>query len=394
MLYLTKGGLWLVLSQGVALISGLALSVAFANLVSKEVYGNYKFVIAVAGALSAITLTGLPTAITQAVARGFEGVLRDGFKSNLKWSAGFALATLGVSIYYFVNGNSTIGLSLLIAGAFLPFYYSFVLYGAFLAGKKDFGTSTKFNIFRTTFSAAALIATILLTDNIVIIILVYYLSITLPVGVFYLRTLKNYQPNEVTTPETLSYSKHLSLMGILTKIANQLDTILLFHYVGAADLAVYAFALAMPDQIRNLNKVIGTLILPKLSKADPDNLRQNLKTKMFFFFSIMAVIAILYALAAPFIFKFFFPKYLGSVIYSQVYVLTILLMPSIFFQQSLVAYMKKKQLYVVNVITPVTKIVLWLVLLPLYGIWGGIATLLLTRTVNLAILLYFFKTMR
>ncbi|HEY4510903.1 MAG TPA: oligosaccharide flippase family protein, partial [Candidatus Paceibacterota bacterium] len=86
MLYLAKGGFWITLGQGISTIAGLALAVGFANLISKEVYGTYSFILSLAGVISVLTLTGTRTAMTQAVARGFEGTLRASFWMSIRWS--------------------------------------------------------------------------------------------------------------------------------------------------------------------------------------------------------------------------------------------------------------------------------------------------------------------
>src|SRR3990172_6841992 len=79
MVYLTKGGFWLSLGHGVAMLAGFFISIAFANLFPKESFGTYKFILSMVAMLGAFSLTGIGVAITQAVARGNGGSLRRGF---------------------------------------------------------------------------------------------------------------------------------------------------------------------------------------------------------------------------------------------------------------------------------------------------------------------------
>jgi len=389
--YLVKGGSWLSLGQLVSIISGLLLSIGLANLVPKEVFGNYKFLLSIAGILGALTLTGSTQAITQAVARGLEGALKKGFWTHLKYDIFVVGISLTGAIYYFVNGNTVLSSSLLIIAVFLPFFLSSVLYASFINGKKDFKRNSIYNIVRTIFSTAILLITIYFTDNVVIIILAYYISLTIPVVYFYRRTIKIYRPKTNVDPDTVSYSKHLSLMNVLVPIANHMDKILLFHFLGAAEVAVYAFSTALPNQLRNINKTIGSLLLPKLSNKRISSIKENLAPKMIFFGIVTAIIAILYIVAAPYIYKLLFPQYLESIIFSQVYALSLLFLPLIFFHQTLVAHMKKNQLYILNFTISIIKIILLFVLLPLYGIWGAIYALFITRVANGFMLSYLFK---
>src|SRR5688572_8295878 len=99
MVYLTKGGFWLSLGQLAAMATGLISSILFANLFPKEAFGSYKFILSMVAMMSVFTLTGMFTAVTQAVAKGFNNALRQGFRINLKWSLGLMLSGLVLSIY-------------------------------------------------------------------------------------------------------------------------------------------------------------------------------------------------------------------------------------------------------------------------------------------------------
>ena len=69
MVYLAKGASWLTSGQIISSFAIVLLAIAFANLIPRETYGTYKYVISVVGALSIFTLPGINTAVVQAVAR-------------------------------------------------------------------------------------------------------------------------------------------------------------------------------------------------------------------------------------------------------------------------------------------------------------------------------------
>src|SRR3989338_6310130 len=62
MVYLAKGGFWFTLAQTVVSLSSFFLAVAFAQFVTKEAYGQYKYILSIVGLLGAFTLSGLPSA--------------------------------------------------------------------------------------------------------------------------------------------------------------------------------------------------------------------------------------------------------------------------------------------------------------------------------------------
>ncbi|OGG55281.1 hypothetical protein A3D62_00965 [Candidatus Kaiserbacteria bacterium RIFCSPHIGHO2_02_FULL_49_11] len=386
MLYLVKGGSWLTLGQGVGTLTGLALAIGFANLLPKEVYGNYSFALALAGVIGAFTLTGMRTAITQAVARGYDGVLETGFWLSMKWSVFMVVAALAAALYYFLQENDSLAISLLIIGAFSPLLISSALYSGFLNGKKDFKTGTIFNIFTHAIPAALLLTTIFLTDNVVLIVLSYFVGNTGVNAFFYVMTMRKYRPTRHIDPSTISYSKHLSFLNILSTAADYLDKILIFHYVGAAQLAIYAFAIALPTQLRGLLRNINSLLLPRFAEGEKETVQKGLREKIFWTGCVSTISVGMYIVAAPFIYRLFFPQYLDSVFYSQLFSLIIIpatmgIVSSAFLE----AHREQKALYVTRIASPIIRIGLLVSLGYFYGIVGIIAASIIAKTIMLAV---------
>lgn len=390
MVYLAKSGSWLSLSQGVAMVSGFFISIAFANLFPKESFGNYKFILSVASILGIFTFTGLNTSIVQSVALGFGGSLRQGFRINLKWGIGMFFGGLVLSTYYYLNGNTLLAFSFLLAGLLSPLTASASLYGAYLMGKKDFRRSTLYSTIRNIIPAIALILTLFLTKNLGIIITVYFVVGALVPLFLYRATRRAYQnENKKEDPELVSYSGHLSAMDIVGNFAHYLDKILIFHYLGAAPLAIYAFAIAPVEQLQGGKKILSTLIMPKLSGRPFEELQKSGLRKALLLIVYALGLAGVYALLAPYFYRFFFPQYLDSVFYSQIYSLTLLAISGTMFNETLMAHKKKRELYLHRIIVPVVQIALFLILLPLYGLMGLIITHVIIRSFG-GLLGYYF----
>jgi len=379
MVYLAKGGFWLTLGQIFASASAFLLAIAYANFLPQEVYGTYKYILSIAGILGAFTLAGLGPAIVQSVARGFEGILKSAFWVNLKWSVFMILASFLGALYYFINDNYTLGISLIIIALFSPLTQSAALYGAFLNGKKEFKITVSYGIFITIINAILLAITVIITNNPILIILVYFTSNALLTLFFYIRTIKKFKPNKKIDKKTISYGKHLSLINILGTIAGHLDKILIFHYLGAIQLAIYSFAIALPMQLTLIKKIIRTLVLPKLVGQKIEYIQKNIPKKIIKFFIFLIPVVLVYIIAAPYIYSYLFPQYIKSVYYSQVFSLIILSFPTLFFNQVFTAHSKKKELYIINIVSSILQILLFILLIPVYKIWGIIASILITR---------------
>jgi len=395
MVYLMRGGFWLTLEQGITSLAGILLAVAFANLVPKETYGVYRYVLSLVGILSVFTLGGMNTAIARAVARGSEGMLLPAFKTRLAWGIIGGIASLGAAGFYFSRGDIALVFCFLIAAFFLPLMDSLTLYESFWEGRKLFKTRAIYNIFVRIFAVAALAATLILTKNLFLILLAYFFFYTLFRFICFWIAIRKAASCQKQDSETISYGKHLSLMNVMGVVSSQLDKILLWHFLGPVALASYILAITPVDHLGNLFKNIFPLSVPKFSQQSLETIQATLFKKI----AKLALVGVcfigLYVILAPWIYKLFFPIYLESVPYSRFYtIVTLLMIPQIPLLAVLAAQMKKKELYIVKFTSPALRIALVFILLPLYGIWGAILTIIFTQAINLVLLLFFLRKQR
>jgi len=390
MIYLAKSGSWLSLGHVIAMIAGFFTSIAFANLFPKESFGTYKFILSMAAILGAFSLTGMGMAITQSVVRGFGGSLRRGFRMNLKWSSGMLLAGLGLSTYYYLNNNLLLSFSLILMGILSPLTLSTNLYSAYLLGKKDFRRSSFYGVIHNVTPALVIILALYFSGSLPVIIIAYFFSTALVSLFLYHATQHAYKhENKEEDPELTSYSGHLSVMEIIGKMASFLDKILIFHYLGAAPLAIYAFAIAPVEQLQGGKKILSTLIFPKVSERPFEELQKSTPRKALLLAVYALLLALVYVLLAPYFYKLFFPQYLDSVFYSQIYSLTLLAVAGTMFNETLIAHKKKKELYIHRTIVPIVQIALFFILLPLYGLMGLIVTHVIIRSFSTTLGYYF-----
>src|SRR6185437_109382 len=83
MVYLASGTFWSNFSAATVVILGFLASLFFARFMTKDQYGTYQYVLAIAGLISSVTLTGMNSAVTRAVARGHEGELKHSIRFQL-----------------------------------------------------------------------------------------------------------------------------------------------------------------------------------------------------------------------------------------------------------------------------------------------------------------------
>lgn len=391
MVYLAKGGFWLTLGQIVSSIASFLLAIAFANLLPKETYGTYKYILSILAILSITTLPGMGVAITQAVARGYDKSLSSALKLKIRWGLLGALASLGIATYYWLNHNETLSISFLIVAIFLPFMDTFNVYINFLEGKKNFRISTKFRIIIRILATSIMVATLFITNNIFIILLSYLLSYTVLRFIFVKITLNKYVNNTTSDLSAMSYGKHLSLMSILNLIAGQLDKILIFHYLGAAPMAIYAIAMAMPEEIKGVLRNIQSLALPKFAAQPEQEIKKTILSKIIKFTSLIAVFVVIYILIAPYVFEIFFPQYLESITYSQIFAISLISASANLPLAALQSKKAKKALYIYNACTAILHIILLVVMMYFWGLMGAILAKVIYRYLNFFLIYFIFQ---
>jgi len=392
MVYLTKGGFWLSLERVVTTLLTLALGIAFGNLVPSDTYGIYKYVVASASIVGAISLSGFGTAITQAVARGFDGALNNAIITFFRYSFGITLVALAGSGYYFFQDNTTLATGFLLIALFMPFQRGFEFYKGFLNGKKHFKQHSLLQIASDVTFVITLIGIMLFSDDVLLLLAGFFVANTLTTLSAFLYTKYYYSENTETDPSTTRFGSHLSVMRFLQTLTRHGDKILAFTLLGATPLAVYSFAILPVEKARGFSGVIRSLVLPKFSNLSFEEIRRTVFRKVAILFLFFASGTLAYIITAPYLFNLLLPQYTEAVPYSQVLSLLLLTVPFSLLGVSLTAHQKTKEMYILNVFENTGRLLLMATLIPFYGLWGLVVALLVTQFVRIfALYVMIFK---
>lgn len=385
MIYFAKGGFWSNMNFIVSSIVGLVLSVAFANLVSKETYGTYQYILSFISIVGVFSLAGMNPAITQSVSRGFEGTLKSSIWPQFKWNGLVASLSLGLSIYYFLNNAPIFGWSFLISSVLIPINNVANSYIAYLSGKKEF---KRIFIYSSYFNFVYLgVMIFVATSNNALILVISYLTLSTVTNIIlYFFALRKVPPNDNNDPQALPYAKHLSLMNILGTIAQKIDSILVFHYLGAAELAIYSFSKIIPDKVLAFFKSFLGTALPKLSSKKPSDIKINLQTQIWQLIFISLVVALGLFFVLPLVYKILFPNYIDSIFFAGLYSFSMVAIAAQLPSIVLISQKATKELYLVNTVNPIIHIVILFVMVTSFGILGAV----LAKVVNQILSLFIF----
>lgn len=391
MAYVVTGGFWWIFGKGGIIFIGFATMAAFANWLPKENYGTYQFVVAIISLLAIFALPTLNNVIVKSIAQKKDGTLRAAVKEKIKWGVIGSFLSLALAGWYFFQGNNLLAAAFLISALFIPFKETFTIFIHFWLGRKKFGLQAKYNLIAAGLSALFLVAVIYLSDNVLIIVTAFLLGQTLFHWLFYKKTLKSVTNNDQDRG-AISFGKKLTLVSAIETATLHIDKVIVWKFLGAVPLAVYSFAQLPIQKIKDALPIVP-LALPKLgqSKID-DNKKRAIISKFLRLFVFTVPAAITLVLIAPLTYSLFFPQYTESVIYFQALCGIIAISPFFLFIAALMVELKKA-LYIVNMGAPLIKIILFLALVPHFGLWGVVIAILAGELLRGLLAFYFFLRM-
>jgi O-antigen/teichoic acid export membrane protein len=389
MIYAASTNFWLTGGRVISVGSGILLTIAFANWIPPEVFGTYKYVIAAAGFTAAFSLSGLSAALMRAVAQGNINVTPVIVKTAILWSIPASFVTLCISGYYFLQGNEALGI------AFVLISFSNVIgNGVGLAKSVWYGTGnfkafTIAGIPRIVIPIAVLLATLYVTDDIIWILIAYFVTQTLASISMYRWTLRRLHIVKDTehVPETVKYGKQISVLSFFQLAGGQLDQLLLWHFLGPVSLAVYAIALSPMQEARNFLSNFFSMLFPRFATKDEKEIRHILPVRVMQMILISTIVVVVYILIIPFVFEILFPRYMEAVLVSQVLALVLIFHAKGIIETKFVAQGEVGKRYIAVLSTQVLKLALLFTLIPLYGLWGAVAAILLSE-IGSAVILY------
>ncbi|MBI5138682.1 MAG: oligosaccharide flippase family protein [Candidatus Vogelbacteria bacterium] len=383
MVYVAKNGFWVFFGQISSSVLSLVLVIIFANLVNKETYGLYRYILSIAGILNIFTLTGMNEAVTQAVAAGKEYAFKASIIYQLKWNLLMFGAALVLGSYYLLNGNPTLAISIWVMGIFSPLTATLNTYNSYLAGKKKFKVVNLCGFVSTLIYVVGMITAIYLSGDLVVwLIVAYSLTTFISNLIFYVAVTRIYRPpSAVSGPkseikEVINYGRNLTFIGYLGKIVAQIDSIVLVHFWGASSLAVYSLANAMPNRATGMLKDYTSLGFPKFASKTATEINSIFRRRIIQGLVIGAICTLAYVVLSPFLFKYLIPKYIDGLFYSQLLAISIIFaLPNRYVGLILTAQKLTKSIFVSSLVQNTTQILLYIVL----GIWGGILGLIIAK---------------
>ena len=387
--YFATNSLYGLIQQVIGSVCGIILTYLLGHFVSQTIFGEYNLILSIIGLFTFLSLPGLNTALTQAAGRGYDGALIQSAKLKFVFSLLGIPCLLLYALYYFLHGNRYLAQVLSVAAVSFPLLYTFTNYSFFLTAKRRFTTITILSSLSSIFFLILLSTVIFVSPATLSLTLGFIIATIIPSFVSFWFSLK-FVANKKPDPELPHYGFFLTLVQILPWVSGYLGNIILAFFLHARALAIFTVASSFYIIAQQSFMVFYKPITGKLVTQ---NVRGHLDTLAKHASKLVLLGAFLAGslwLVVPWLISFFYKSsYQVAVNYAQWLSLVLLPMPIAWVLADMLIYQKKKKPQIfVSIVPPVVKILLFLVLIPKWGIGGLVAVVLLEKFVSPLISLF------
>lgn len=370
---------WLTIAQIINFISLFTLSIFLGNFIDKTTYGEYKYILSAASVLFVFSISGFNMVIPRLVNNGQTSIVNQAFKSTVLSSLIGSFIAVILSTYYFISHNPILFVSFFIISISIPLFNAFQLYVPYLTGLKDYKRIALYGFFPDIFAAISTIIVSVYAPHTLMLICTYFFSNIFSHGLMYLITIQKFPPQILLkkNKEEEKIAINLSLINIVSALANNIDKFLIFHLLGSTSLAIISFAQAFPNQIKAIQKNIVPISVAKFSKDKGTGINLKKISSSVLFINLFVIL--LYVLTANTLFNLFFPNYSESINFSKIISLSLFFVPiNYIIQTYLQINARIRILYKVNLLTYIIQILIGIILILQWKMFGAIIYITIT----------------
>lgn len=253
-------GAWISFRYGVVAGTGFILSILFARLAPKETYGMYQYIISIVSMVSIISLPGLVFASLKSVVAGEDGAVARSVKMSFLWSLIGAIFLIIYGVIKIEADESDLGLSFVLSGILLPFFYSTASWYAYYYGRKIYRPVEIRLIVSSLVLFLLLGIALFLKLGIIWLIAIFFGGTSLFTGLYFLHAKKKYAKNAIGE---IRFRFALAVTGqkFVLNAAENIPIILVGSIFGYAATALYQVAYF---PVATLSGYLGALLALRL----------------------------------------------------------------------------------------------------------------------------------
>jgi len=377
---LRGGTLWtmagLIASRGFVAGAGFLGSVLWARSFDQDTYGKYQIVVASGAVVASFTMSGLNDAALISAAKRKDGNLDSILKLRLLVASIGAFVLAGWAMVRYRDDTPMMLAFLISAVMFAPMQLQ-PIWVAFTNGKRRFRLLT---IGQIALAAASLVGIAAFTlfgataPRMLPWVILGSQGLTVVVGLYLQLMLREMKETTDRDPAIVRYGHHVTAAFLLAWVFSS-DRLIVGEVLSNADVALLSVALVMPNQVKVFFNAFEQVFLPQVTAAASVAAAwEYIKPRMFRLWAAYTALGVIGFLVLPIAIPMFFShKYVLAVPYAKWLWLSLCLSsPFTFLASILNSQRDKRFLYIKNLASPATTIILFVLLIPTYGLDGAV----------------------
>ena len=209
---------------------------------SKDLLGQYQYVVALVSMAVAFSLPGLNTAALESVVKGHEGAVIRAVKISLFASLFGSLALLLYSAHlYFFQHQSLLAGAFLTAAIFFPPYTAMNTWNVLYDGRSMFRSSALRYVILNTILFLCLAVGLYLGFGLIELVFIFFFINVLCVYYFYYETVKQIK-DRTDDRLDVQFGVEVTLQRLVLGMSSTIPTIAVTHFFGTSQVAVFYIA--------------------------------------------------------------------------------------------------------------------------------------------------------
>ncbi len=251
--YIKNQGLWVLLGRAHLTVAGLLLSIILTRMMTKSEYGEYQYILSILAIFGFLSLPASTNVLIRYYGQGYH----------------WAYLFFCMAVYSYFVGDIYFSLISLVFSVCFPLFYSCDLFEYLLQSEMEHKKLNIYYIVRESIRFVLVIFTYWMLGSIALTVIIYILSITMINSWLYYKVKKEYSikyrgMDSKVQQKINTMAVNLSLVGILSLVASQIDKILIAKYIDPESLAIYSIGMLIGMSINMFFKSVLSIFNVKL----------------------------------------------------------------------------------------------------------------------------------
>ncbi len=254
---------------GITALSGIAISLTFAHLASKELFGQYQLILSILSLFSIFSLPGLNMAALKAVSHDKPYAVIEAVRKSFLFSLGAIPFLLAYAAYLYIRNDESLAATLLLATILFPFFYAPNTWYTYYEGKSRFSQVAIRVIISTIAVTLAVMLGLVYKLSLIGITTLFLATSAILTSLFFWEV-KRKVPRSSRPQLDVAYGQRVTWQKFAFTLTEALPPLAISFWAGHTALATFQMANIFLSGISGLIGALAAISLPQLF-ADKDH---------------------------------------------------------------------------------------------------------------------------